>query len=131
MISLLDYLKATKSTIKNLISKPDTVLYPADSVALPADYRGAPVLAEPEKCLLCLKCMRICPTHAINISDIDDETAKFEINLGRCCYCGECQDGCTFSAITLTQNINTATLDKTELIKTVIVPKRSKRKNKK
>ena len=131
MESLFYYLKATKSTVKNLLSKPDTILYPADHVPLPDNYRGAPIILEPEKCLLCQKCVRICPTHALTIIDIDDETAQFEINLGRCCYCGECQDGCTFEAISLTQNINNATLDKSSLIETITIPKRAKKKNKK
>lgn len=127
-MSLLDYLKASKDAIKNLFSKPDTVLYPYDHVPLPENYRGAPFIENPTDCLLCLKCVRLCPTQALSISELDDNHSKFEINLGRCCYCKECEDACIFEAIKLTSEINTAEFDKNDLIRTIIIPKKSKKK---
>ena len=102
-------------------------MYPHDKVSLPIDYRGAPFIEEPAKCLLCMKCVRICPTQALSIVDVDENFSNFEINLGRCCYCKECEDSCTFSAIKLTSEINTAGFDKKELVRTIQVPKRKKK----
>ena len=130
MSSLLEYLKASKDAVRNLISKPNTVLYPYEHVSLPEGYRGAPFIEEPAKCLLCMKCVRICPTQALSIIDINEEYSNFEINLGRCCYCKECEDSCTFSAIKLTNDINTSGLDKESLVRTIKVPKRVKKKSK-
>ena len=130
MSTLFEYLKASKDTIKNLFSKPNTVLYPYDHVPIPEGFRGAPAMDEPEKCLLCQKCVRICPTQALSIIDVDETHSIFEINLGRCCYCKECEDSCTFDAIKLTTDLNTAGLDKESLIRTIEVPKRVKKKTK-
>lgn len=131
MSSIIEYLRASKETLKNLFSKPNTVLYPYDHVSVPEGFRGAPDILEPEKCLLCNKCVRICPTQALSIQDLDDDHSLFEINLGRCCYCQECEDCCTFSAIKLTTDHNTSGLDKKTLIRTITVPKRKKNKAKK
>ena len=130
MSSLFEYLKASKDAFKNLFSKPNTVLYPYDHVPLPEGFRGAPNIEEPVKCLLCMKCVRICPTQALSIIDIDEQHSDFEINLGRCCYCKECEDSCTFSAIKLTHDLNTSGLDKQSLIRMISIPKRSRKKSK-
>lgn len=130
MSILTEYLKASKDALKNLFRKPNTVLYPYDHVPIPEGFRGAPDVPEPEKCLLCNKCVRICPTQALSIVDVDEQLSLFEINLGRCCYCKECEDSCTFSAIKLTADLNTSGLDKQSLIRTISVPKRVKRKAK-
>ncbi len=130
MSTLFEYLKASKDTIKNLFSKPNTVLYPYDHVPIPEGFRGAPDIKEPEKCLLCNKCIRLCPTQALSITEVDDTQSIFEINLGRCCYCKECEDSCTFGAIILTEDLNTAGIDKQSLVRSITIPKRVKKKAK-
>ena len=126
--TIMDYFKASKDIIKNLMTKPNTVLYPYDHVPIPEGFRGAPEIVDPLKCLLCLKCVRTCPTQALSIKDLDENNAIFEINLGRCCYCKECEDTCTFEAIKLTSDVNTSGFSKESLIKNITIPKQTKKK---
>jgi formate hydrogenlyase subunit 6/NADH:ubiquinone oxidoreductase subunit I len=128
MSTFSEFLKSSREILSNLRHKPNTILYPSNHVPIPINYRGAPDISDPSKCFLCMKCVRICPTQAISITDFDKVISIFEINLGRCCYCQECEDNCTFSAIKLTPEINTSSLDKKLLIKSIKVKKRIKNK---
>ena len=94
------YFAASKEAIRNLLKKPDTILFPAAHVAIPDDFRGNPTLDE-TKCTLCNRCVRVCPTWALSIEKIEKNHGFFTVDLGRCCYCQECEDICPFDAIHL------------------------------
>ena len=115
MSSIKQYLSASKEAFTNLFRKPNTVMFPAEFVAIYHTLRGKPVLI-PENCTVCLKCERVCPTGAITITKISEEESQFGIDLGRCCYCQECEDTCQFHAIALTDQWMTSALNKEELI---------------
>ena len=131
MVSIKGYLVASKAALTNLFKKPATIMFPNDHVPLPARYRGAPHLT-PEKCTLCKKCVRICPTKALAIEKTDDPSRfTFIIDIGRCCYCQECEHVCPFDAIHLSDEWLTAELQREPLIRrhTVIKEKKKKVKN--
>ncbi len=70
-----------------------TARYPAEPIALPARYRGYPVL-DPSPCPPdCSACKDVCPTDAIGLAP------KLSIDLGRCLFCPACASACPRGAI--------------------------------
>ena len=114
------YFTAVKEAFRNLASKPNTVMFPVSHVEIPSDIRGAPIVFA-DKCTLCMKCERICPTGAIKIDKHKDAISKFTVDLGFCCYCGECEATCNFDAIKLSDTWLTASLTREGLATTVEV----------
>ena len=127
MPSIIGYLAASKQAIKNLFSKPATVMFPAEHVPLPEGFRGTPVLI-PENCTLCLKCERVCPTGAIMIEKIDKRKGYFTIDIGKCCYCQECENACNFDAIHLIDKWLTASDQKEDFVTKHFVDRNGKEK---
>ncbi|MHA2172042.1 MAG: 4Fe-4S binding protein [Candidatus Kariarchaeaceae archaeon] len=147
MSTVKRYFAAAKEATKNLFSSPKTVMFPSEHVALPANFRGTPILT-PENCTLCLRCIRVCPTDAIAIKHIengennsegainvmfseDQDPYNFSIDLGRCCYCQACENACRFDAIKLEPEWLTADMNRGELKRSSVVMKPVKKKSKK
>ncbi len=83
-----------------LVGKTSTVTNDSD-VEVPTNFRGVPVL-DPEKCILCGRCGKVCPAGAITLSTTP--TAKsVRIFVGHCIFCSECSMICPVSAITMTK----------------------------
>ncbi|OLS24354.1 MAG: NADH-quinone oxidoreductase subunit I [Candidatus Heimdallarchaeota archaeon LC_2] len=125
MLSMKEYLTASKEAITNLFRKPNTVMFPSEHVPIYHTFRGKPILI-PENCTVCLKCERVCPTGAITINKQSESDFQFGIDLGKCCYCKECEDICRFHAIALSDQWMTSALKKEEL-KTVDVVRKKKK----
>jgi Ni,Fe-hydrogenase III small subunit/NAD-dependent dihydropyrimidine dehydrogenase PreA subunit len=72
-----------------------TLAYPdGPPPALPARFRGLPVLA-PERCAAgCAECAAACPTGAIRLEP------ALGIDLGKCLFCAECVEACPTGALT-------------------------------
>ena len=75
-------------------------------VEVPANFRGVPVL-DPEKCILCGRCGKVCPAGAITLSTTST-TKSVRIFVGHCIFCSECSMICPVSAITMTKIWDTA-----------------------
>jgi formate hydrogenlyase subunit 6/NADH:ubiquinone oxidoreductase subunit I len=75
--------------VHNLFSKPMTVKFPHESIPIPDGYRGE-----------------------------HQYPKKYpKIDLGKCCFCGLCEDICPKDAIRLTKNVFLSTFDKSNVIK--------------
>lgn len=86
-----------KSTLKNLFSRPVTVLYPYEKADIPETNRGR-VVWDMQKCIWCRLCEKNCPTLAI-VTDKEHKTQT--IVRARCIACRTCVDVCPTNTITM------------------------------
>jgi formate hydrogenlyase subunit 6/NADH:ubiquinone oxidoreductase subunit I len=95
---------------------PSTVLYPEVPVEklLPERYRGF-LVNEVEICTGCKLCAVVCPIDVIYIEVEKDEESgtriltRYDIDLGRCMYCGLCLEPCPTGSIHFTPQFEGAT----------------------
>ena len=82
-------------SLKNLVSKPQTINYPFSPSPEPKGYRGT-ILYNEELCIFCDKCENICPPGAIKfeVVDIENNKKQYNYNPYLCIYCGACIDAC-------------------------------------
>ena len=93
-----------------------TVQYPHEQLPVPDNGRYQ-LQNEMEDCIVCDKCVKICPVDCITIEPIrspeefgktSDGTpkrihaAKFDIDMGKCCFCGLCTTVCPTECLTMT-----------------------------
>src|SRR5438552_4268917 len=87
-----------------------TILYPAQTPALPDRFRGLPVV-DSSKCPDgCRACAESCPTDAISIGG-----TGVRLDLGRCLFCTDCVEACPEEAIRYTQDYRLATRQRDDL----------------
>lgn len=97
-----------------------TVLYPHEELPIPDNGRYQ-LHNEIDDCIVCDKCVKVCPVDCIDIEPIravedlgktSDGTpkrihaAKFDINMSKCCFCGLCTTVCPTECLTMTNEFN-------------------------
>lgn len=83
--------------------------YPAKLPVFPERFRGLPVL-HPNLCREgCKACVEACPTDAIQLE-------PWRLDMGRCLFCGQCQDACPPQALTFTHEFRLATRQREDLM---------------
>jgi formate hydrogenlyase subunit 6/NADH:ubiquinone oxidoreductase subunit I len=105
-----------------------TVQYPFESIPVPDNGRYK-LHNEIEDCIVCDKCVKVCPVNCITIEPIrsaeefgktSDGTskriyaAKFDIDMGKCCFCGLCTTVCPTECLTMTKEYDFSTFDITD-----------------
>jgi formate hydrogenlyase subunit 6/NADH:ubiquinone oxidoreductase subunit I len=98
-----------RSFLVGLTGKTSTVQSPAE-VEVPATYRGVPMI-DPEKCVLCGRCGKVCPAGAIALRTSASEKSV-RIFVGHCVFCSECAMICPVSAITMSKVWDTVVTDR-------------------
>ena len=93
-----------------------TVQYPHTQLPVP-DIGRYQLHNEMDDCIVCDKCVKVCPVDCITIEPIrspeefgktSDGTskrihaAKFDIDMGKCCFCGLCTTVCPTECLTMT-----------------------------
>ncbi len=128
------FLKARKSRSKLSIQSPDyfehqegiaTVQYPFETIPVPDNGRYQ-LHNEIDDCIVCDKCVKVCPVNCITIEPIksteefgktSDGTpkriyaAQFDIDMGKCCFCGLCTTVCPTECLTMTKEFDFSVFD--------------------
>ncbi|MDD1726053.1 MAG: 4Fe-4S binding protein [Euryarchaeota archaeon] len=98
-----------RSFLVGLTGKTSTIKSAAE-VEVPGAYRGVPII-DPEKCILCGRCGKVCPAGAIALrTSASEKTVR--IFVGHCVFCSECAMICPVSAITMSKVWDTAVTDR-------------------
>jgi formate hydrogenlyase subunit 6/NADH:ubiquinone oxidoreductase subunit I len=123
------FLKARKSRSQLSVQSPSyfknqegiaTVQYPFETIPVPDNGRYK-LHNEIEDCIVCDKCVKVCPVNCITIDPIksseefgktSDGTPKriyaatFDIDMGKCCFCGLCTTVCPTECLTMTKEFD-------------------------
>jgi hydrogenase-4 component H len=99
-----------------LVLKPGvvTLKYPFAPHPVAANFRGQPSW-DHHKCIGCGGCAAHCPARTIMIRDVCQDLRIMMYDGSRCTYCGRCSDVCPEDAITMTENFELATNDKSDI----------------
>ena len=108
-----------KKALSNLFSKPSTVPYPEVEAPAKTAYRGR-IAYDPEKCVNCGMCIKVCSPGAIERTAVPDPEAggehiTYTFDLTSCTFCGSCQDFCSTKAIVMTEDYHMVAEDARDL----------------
>lgn len=112
-VLLIEILKGMALTFKMMLSKPVTIQYPEEKRKIYPGFRGKHAFVRDQKtgrqkCIMCMKCVNICPSQCISLKKGRDENNKpflesYDIEALRCIYCGYCVEVCPVCALVLTE----------------------------
>ncbi|WP_338791807.1 4Fe-4S dicluster domain-containing protein [Bernardetia sp. MNP-M8] len=106
-----------------------TNLYPHEMMPIPDNGRYK-LHNEIEDCIVCNKCVEVCPVNCIEIdairgteqvgrasdgSPIRFYAAKFDIDMAKCCFCGLCTVVCPTECLTMTKEFDFSETDITKM----------------
>ena len=111
-------------TFKNMTRKKVTSAYPDVPVEMPDRFRGIQYL-DPEKCIVCFQCERICPTECIKLTGKPNPDPEkkgkvletYDINFEICILCDLCTEVCPTEAIVMTNNFELSAYSRDDFYK--------------
>lgn len=113
--------KGLALTFKHLFRQPITTQYPEEKLIPSRRFRGYELVWVPEKCTGCATCAKSCPQGNIEIvtsrgANNRYNVEKFELDTGRCMFCGLCVESCPFVALFMGRNYERAAYRRQKLV---------------
>ena len=134
----LGLLKGLGVTMRNFVRKPFTVQYPEERLPQHPRFRGEEFAWYEERCTGCASCAKYCPlgiikivTHPSGNNLQEGETYGidvFDIDIGRCMFCGLCVEACPYDALHMGSGFEEGVYDRQELIVDVEKLKKSSKR---
>ena len=122
----LGLIKGLGVTMRNFFRKPFTVQYPEERLPQHPRFRGEEFAWYEERCTGCASCAKYCPlgiikivTHPSGKNLQEGETYGidvFDIDIGRCMFCGLCVEACPYDALHMGSGFEEATYSRNNLI---------------
>ena len=121
--------KGLMVTLTNLFRKPFTVQYPEEAVPQSPRFRGEEFAWYEERCTGCASCAKYCPLGIIrivthpggeNMQEGDSYAIDvFDIDIGRCMFCGLCVEACPYDALFMGSGFERGQYRRDDLVITV------------
>ena len=125
----LGLVKGLLVTMKNLRRRPSTIQYPEERLPQHPRFRGEEFVLYEERCTACASCAKYCPLGIIRIvtepsGSAPEEGDKyslavFDIDIGRCMFCGLCVEACPYDALFMGSGFERGRYERNQLVITI------------
>jgi len=118
-------LKGMMVTAKHLFKKPFTVQYPEQKIPTQPRFRGYEFVWYEDRCTGCASCAKYCPLGTIRIVTNPEPQPNvgnkyglevFDIDTGRCMFCGLCVEACPYDALFMGTEYERATYTRKSMV---------------
>lgn len=93
----MGFFEMTKTALRTVLSRPATILYPAQAAKRTPLTRGH-IVFDGSRCISCSICQRKCPAQAILLNK---EAKSWQIDRFRCVMCSSCVDTCPAKCLSM------------------------------